>query len=613
MFVPKSLICLKNYSWKQFSKDLVAGVVVGFVALPLAMAFAIGSHVPPAAGLFTAIVAGFLISALGGSRVQIGGPTGAFVVIVAGIVDQFGYQGLVVATVLAGFMLILMGLCRLGAAVKFIPYPVTTGFTSGIALIIFSGQMNDLFGLGIPRNEVPSRFFAQWDKYLHAFGRVDWGHAGWVVGLSAFCLAVLVLWPKVMRRVPSPIVAMVLGTLAAYVLGLFGVAVDTIQGIPRQAVNPQWPSVTLDDVEKLVGPAATIAFLAAVESLLSAVVADGMIGGRHKPNMELVAQGVANIASPLLGGIPATGAIARTATNVKTGGRTPVAGMVHSVVVLVVMLAFAPLASYVPLCALAAVLVVVAYNMAEVHKFGALLGPPVKYLARRAWAFGTGKGADGLKPPPMSDALVLLVTFLLTVSLDLTLAVGIGLVLAFFLFVKRMADVTNVQVLTRELKDNGETADPNAIATRTVPHGVEVYEVNGPFFFGVVDKVKDLLGTVTGKPKVFILRMRHVPMMDATGLNALLELRRSCARQGITLVLAEIHTLPFVTLDHSGHREEFGADNVTAHIDDALNRARKLLGLPEVEGQTPRVPEVARDRTPPPSTVFLREPPAARP
>jgi sulfate permease, SulP family len=608
MFVPKLIVCLKNYSWDQFGKDLIAGVVVGFVALPLAMAFALGSHLPPAVGLFTAIVAGFLISALGGSRVQIGGPTGAFIVIVAGIVDQYGYQGLVVATVMAGFMLILMGLFRLGAAVKFIPYPVVIGFTSGIALIIFSGQMNDLLGLGIPRGEVPSRFFAQWEKYLQAFGHIDWGHAGWVMGLSASCVAVLLLWPRLTRRVPSPIVAVVLGTVAACALGLYGVAVDHIQDIPRQAVNPQWPSVTLDDVEKLVGPAATIAFLAAVESLLSAVVADGMIGGRHKPNMELIAQGVANIASPLLGGMPATGAIARTATNVKTGGRTPVAGMVHAVVVLVVMLAFAPLASYVPLCALAAVLVVVAYNMAELHKFGALLWPPVKFLSLWAFAFCTGKGVAGLKPPPMSDALVLIVTFLLTVTLDLTVAVGIGLVLAFFLFVKRMSDVTNVQVLTREMKDSPEQLDPNAINTRKVPHGVEVYEVNGPFFFGVVDKVKDLLTTVTGKSKVFILRMRNVPMMDATGLNALLDLRQKCAREGSTLVLSEIHTQPFIALDQSGRREEFGAENVTAHIDDALNRARKLLGLAEVPSPETRVPEVARDR-PPPSTVFVREPP----
>ena len=359
---------------------------------------------------------------------------------------------------------------------------------------------------------------------------------------------------------PAPVVALVAGTLAACLFNYLGWHVETIgeryyqDGIPNMVPTFRMPDLhqlTVKRLEELSGPALVIAVLAAVESLLSAVVADGMIGGRHKPNMELIAQGVANIASPLFGGIPATGAIARTATNIKTGGRTPVAGMIHALTLLLIMLALAPLTTYIPLCALAAILVVVSYGMAEIHKFKALL-----------------RG-------PRPDAAVLVVTFLLTVIFDLTVAVMVGLVLAFFLFIKRMADVTNVQAMTREMTDNGEPIDPNAISVRKVPHGVEVYEVNGPFFFGVVDKVKDLLGTVTGKPKVFILRMRHVPMMDATGLHALLDLRRNCASQGITLVLAEIHTQPFITLDHSGRREEFGADNITAHIDDALNRAAR--------------------------------------
>jgi SulP family sulfate permease len=576
MFVPKSIVCLRDYSWKKFGNDAVAGLVVGVVALPLAMAFAIASGVGPEKGLFTAIVAGFLISALGGSRVQIGGPTGAFVVIVYGIVAKHGYDGLVIATVMAGVMLIIMGVSRLGAAVKFIPYPVTAGFTAGIALVILSSQVNDLFGLRIEK--VPADFVEKWKEYGKHLADIDRP----TIGLSILCLAILVLWPKFTRRVPASLVAMLAATGVA--LGMqhfFQIQVETIGSrfgnIPNMLPAPSLPEVTMEKIRELIGPATTIAILAAIESLLSAVVADGMIGGRHKANMELVAQGVANIASPIFGGIPATGAIARTATNVKSGGRTPVAGIVHALTLLAIMVFLAPLALYIPLCALAAVLVVVAYNMAEVRTFVSLL---------RA---------------PRSDACVLLITFGLTVIFDLTIAVEVGLVMAAFLFIKRMADVTNVSVVTRELSDqgNGEGADPNAISSRDVPPGVEVYEVNGPFFFGVADKVKDVLSAVMGKPRVFILRMRHVPAMDATGLYALLDLRRKCEREGGTLVLSEIHTQPFIALDHSGHYEEFGRENVTAHIDDALNRARKILGQPEVASSPDlRVPEVARDRRP---------------
>jgi SulP family sulfate permease len=582
MFVPKLIVCLRDYSWKKFGNDAVAGLVVGVVALPLAMAFAIASGVGPEKGLFTAIVAGFLISALGGSRVQIGGPTGAFVVIVYGIVAKHGYDGLVIATVMAGVMLIIMGVSRLGAAVKFIPYPVTAGFTAGIAMVILSSQVNDLLGLRIEK--VPADFLEKWKEYGRHLAKVDRP----TVGLSVLCLAILILWPKITRRVPASLVVMLAATGVA--LGMkhfFQIEVESIGSrfghipnmlpAPDEAVRELLPAVTMEKIRELIGPAATIAILAAIESLLSAVVADGMIGGRHKANMELVAQGVANIASPLFGGIPATGAIARTATNVKSGGRTPVAGIIHALTLLAIMVFLAPLALYIPLCALAAVLVVVAYNMAEVRTFLSLL------------------------KAPRSDACVLLITFALTVIFDLTIAVEVGLVMAAFLFIKRMADVTNVSVVTRELADNanGDAADPNAISSRDVPPGVEVYEVNGPFFFGVADKVKDVLSTVTGKPKVFILRMRHVPAMDATGLYALLDLRRKCAREGGTLVLSEIHTQPFIALDHSGHYEEFGRENVTAHIDDALNRARKILGQPEVASSPDlRVPEVARDRRP---------------
>jgi SulP family sulfate permease len=579
MLIPKSITCFKEYSWQQFSRDLIAGLVVGVVALPLAMAFGIASGVTPQQGLFTAIVAGFLISALGGSRVQIGGPTGAFVVIVAGIVLRYGYDGLVIATIMAGLLLIVMGVTRLGGAVKFIPFPVTTGFTSGIAVVIFSSQIADLLGLHFPAGtRVPAEFLGKWELYAEYLDTLNWH----TVGLAAFSLAVLLLWPRVTKKVPAPLVAMVLGTLGALALGL---QVETIgsrfNGIPSTLPAPALPAITFSRLHELMGPAVIIALLAAIESLLSAVVADGMIGGRHRPNMELIAQGVANVAAPIFGGIPATGAIARTATNVKTGGRTPMAGIIHAVSLLVIMLVFAPLASYIPLCTLAAVLVVVSYNMAEIRSFKSLLRSP------------------------MHDRVVLLVTFFLTVVFDLTVAVEVGMVLAAFLFIKRMADVTNIQTVTRELSDAaGDKDDPNAISRRVVPAGVEVYEVNGPFFFGVADKVKDILRRIGSKPKVFILRMRDVPAMDATGLHALMDLRCKCEREGTTLILSEIHTQPFIALDHSGHREEFGEDNITAHIDDALNRARQLLGLPTVIGAAPRVPEVARDR---PVTVVKRE------
>lgn len=573
--LPKSVVCLRNYSRQQFTADLVAGLVVAVVALPLAMAFAIGSGVKPEQGLFTAIVAGFIISALGGSRVQIGGPTGAFVVIVFGIVSQHGYDGLALATCLAGFMLILMGVSGLGAAIKFIPYPVTTGFTTGIAVVIFSSQIRDLFGLEMSR--VPAEFFEKWHAYFQALPSVH----GPTVAVGAMCLGILIFWPRLSTRLPAPLVAMVAATIVV-TLGKWlwpGIGIETIHdrfgSIPNMLPEPQLPDFSLAKMGKVINPAVTIALLAAIESLLSAVVADGMIGGRHRPNVELVAQGVANLASPLFGGIPATGAIARTATNVKTGGRTPVAGMVHALALLLIMLLFAPLAGYVPLCSLAATLVVVAYNMAELHTFWSLLSAP------------------------KSDATVLIVTFLLTVVFDLTVAVQVGIVLAASLFIKRMADVTNISVVTRELSDtDGSEVDPNAIGSRVVPPGVEVYEVNGPFFFGTADKVKDTLAAVNDDVRVFILRMRHVPAIDATGMHALMELKRKCDREKISLILSEIHAQPLMALDRAGHYERFGTGNVTAHIDDALARARELLGLPTLPTASERVPEVARDQPP---------------
>lgn len=562
MFIPKLVVTLREgYTRNQFARDLVAGVVVGIVALPLAMAFAIASGVPPERGLYTAIVAGFLVSALGGSRVQVGGPTGAFVVIVGTIVHQYGYTGLAVATFMAGAVLVVMGFARLGGAIKFIPYPVTTGFTSGIAVIIFSSQIKDLLGLRM--GVVPLQFVERWEAYWAHTAAVSWP----TVALSAGCLALLLAWPKVTRRIPAAVILLVAATAVAV---FFDLPVETIGSrfgqIPHGLPEPDVPAIGLAEIRGLVGPALTIAMLAAIESLLSAVVADGMIGGRHKSNMELVAQGIANMASPIFGGIPATGAIARTATNVKSGARTPVAGMVHAVTLLLILVAFGGLAKYVPLAALAAILVIVAYNMSEWRAFRALL-----------------KG-------PKSDIAVLLTTFGLTVLVDLTVAVAVGMVLAAFLFMKRMADVTDVHAITKEFReaDDLNGADPMAIAGRSVPKGVEVYEVNGPFFFGVADRVKDILSVIGKPPKVFILRMRHVPAMDATGMNALMDLHAKCLRKGTVLVLSGIHAQPLVVLEKAGYAERIGRDNLTADIDAALARAREILdgGVPVYSRRT---------------------------
>ena len=548
---PKSVTALRGYTARQFAADLQAGLVVGVVAIPLALAFAIASGVPPDRGLVTAAVAGFLISLLGGSRVQIGGPTGAFVVIIYGIVQKHGVDGLIVCTVMAGFLLILLGLARFGAAIKFIPYPVVTGFTSGIAIIIFSSQIKDL--LGLKMGAVPTEFLEKWKAFaLHA------GSASpAALGVSAFALAVLIFWPKVSRRIPGPIVAILATTIGVSLLHL---PVETIgsrfgeihAGIP----SPHFPALSVERVRELFPSSVTVALLAAIESLLSAVVADGMIGTRHKSNVELVGQGIANIASGLFGGIPATGAIARTATNIKNGGRTPVAGMVHAVTVLLVLVFLGNWAKFIPLAALAAVLVVVAYHMSEWRSFATLI---------RA---------------PRSDVAVLLITFLLTVLVDLTVAVQVGVVLAAFLFMKRMADVTNVGMITSELTDAPDgtmNTDVGGVARRQIPPGVEVYEVNGPFFFGAADKIRDVLGVTSRKPKVFILRMRNVPAMDASGMRVLDDLHDSFARQGVRFLIAGIHAQPLVALDRAGRLERYGAQNFVADLDEGLARAREIL------------------------------------
>jgi len=570
VLVPKFFTTIQDYDRDQFTRDLIAGVIVGIVALPLAIAFAIASGLSPERGLYTAIVAGFLISLLGGSRVQIGGPTGAFVVIVSGIVQQHGVDGLVIATLMAGFILVAFGLLRLGAAIKFIPYPVTIGFTSGIALIIFSSQIRDL--LGLEMSSLPSAFLPKWDAYVHAFDTVN----PWALVVAVATLAIITFWPRISTRIPGPFVALIVTTALAQLLHL---PVETIgarfgaihAGLPR----PSIPHLSIPILQALAGPAFTIALLAAVESLLSAVVADGMIGGRHRSNMELVAQGVANIASPLFGGMPATGAIARTATNVKNGGRTPVAGMTHAVTLLLITLFFGRWAALIPLATLAAILVVVAFHMSEWRTF---------ISEFRA---------------PKSDVAVLLTTFLLTVLVDLTVAIEIGIVLAAFLFMRRMAEVTNISVLTHEFADPVDDfeRDPNAVLRRAIPQGVQVYEITGPFFFGAAEMFKDRVGRIAGKPKVLIIRMRHVPAIDSTGLHALRELVHRSRKEGMLVILSDVHAQPVVALDRSGLYDELTEDNIHGNIDDALNRARQYLGLEPVERPVFATPTVAREST----------------
>ena len=568
MLVPKIVTTIRGYTREQFAADLTAGLIVGIVALPLAIAFAIASGVSPERGLFTAIIAGFLISALGGSRVQIGGPTGAFVVIVYAIVQQHGVTGLAVATVLAGVILVGFGLAGLGGAIKFIPHPVTIGFTSGIALIIFSSQIKDLLGLRM--GTVPAPFLEKWQALGAHLTLVN----PWALLVSGATVAIILGWPLVNRRLPSPFVALLVITILVQVLHLPVETIGSRFGVINAALpRPSFPTVAWSDLPGLLGPAFTIALLGAVESLLSAVVADGMIGGRHRSNMELVAQGVANMASPLFGGIPAAGAIARTATNVKNGGRTPVAGMIHAVTLLLITLFFGRWAGLIPLAALAGILVVVAYHMSEWRTFRAEL------------------------KAPKSDVAVLLATFLLTVMVDLTVAIEVGMVLAAFLFMRRMAEVTNISVLTHEFQDPTDDyeGDPNAVRSRRVPPGVEVYEISGPFFFGAAEMFRDRLGRMAGRPRVLILRMRHVPAIDSTGLHALRDLVRRSRQQGTLVILSDVHSQPVVAMERGGLYDELGEENILGNIDDALNHARAHLGLALEERPSFATPTVARE------------------
>lgn len=546
MFRPKIIDTLKNYNKELFFKDLIAGIIVGIVALPLAIAFAIASGVSPEKGLFTAIIAGFIISALGGSRVQIGGPTGAFIVIVYGIVQQFGVNGLIIATFMAGILLIVMGIVKLGNAIQYIPYPLIVGFTTGIAVIIFSSEMKDLLGLHM--GAVPADFVAKWVAYSRNISTVT--IPALVIGLST--IIIVFLWPKVTHKVPGSLIAILATTGAAW---FFHLPVETIGSrfgaIPAGFPKPVIPALNFGVIKELIKPAITIALLGSIESLLCAVVADGMTGGNHRSNTELIAQGAANICSALFGGIPATGAIARTATNIKNGGRTPVAGIIHAITLLIIMLFVGKWAALIPMATLGGILIIVAYNMSEWEHFVSVL-----------------KGSK-------SDAAVLLCTFLLTVFVDLTVAIEAGIVLAAFLFIQKMMKSSSVQHFTVP-EDIGE----DVLTNNMVPEGVDVFEINGPLFFGAAYKFKEAMKVIENPAKVLIIRMRHVPVIDATGIQTIKEVNKEIRYKGTKLILSEVSSAQVIN-ELAKARLSFGIGkaNITDTFEQAIKRSRELLEL----------------------------------
>jgi SulP family sulfate permease len=541
---PRSIGCLRGYTAREFLQDLIAGLTVGLVALPLAMAFAIASGVPPQAGLYTAVVAGFLISALGGSRTQIGGPTGAFVVIVAGIVVKFGLAGLALVGIMAGLLLLVMGFTGLGSAVKYIPRPVTIGFTNGIALLIASTQIKDFFGLKTP--PVPSEFLARISMNIHYAGTTRWQ----TVTVAAASLAIILLWPRLTKRLPGSIVALLLSTA---VVAAFHLPIETIGskfgGIPQGFPHFVLPNFQAAHILPLLPSAFTVALLAAVESLLSAVVADGMSGDQHNSNMELVAQGVANIVSPLFGGIPATGAIARTATNIRSGALTPVAGMVHALTLLAILLVAAPLARFVPLATLAAVLFVVAYNMSEWREIGTILR-----LSK-------------------TDIAVWFTTFALTVLADLTVAVGVGMALAALLYIYRVAETTTVEPVTRQYLEDGQA---HILQDKNIPSNVTILRIHGPFLFGTTEKLAEATKDLTQFGDVVILRLRNMTALDATGIHAVERFSDRLHKAGKTLLLCGARDQPSQLIAQSDFLKHVGAWNVLPNVQVALDRAREI-------------------------------------
>ena len=552
VFKPALLKSLRKYNKEMFMADLMAGIIVGIVALPLAIAFGIASGVSPEKGIITAIVAGFTISAFGGSKVQIGGPTGAFIVIIYGIIQQYGIEGLTIATILAGIFLILLGVFHLGTIIKYIPYPIVVGFTSGIALTIFTTQIKDLFGLEI--TDVPADFMAKWGVYFQHFHTIDW----WSTGVGLLSVAIIAITPKFSKKIPGSLIAIVVMTIAAYLLKMYG-GINSIETIgDRFTINStlpdaEMPNMTWETIKQLISPAITIAVLGAIESLLSATVADGVTGDHHDSNQELVGQGIANIVTPMFGGIPATGAIARTMTNINNGGRTPIAGIIHAAMLLLIFLFLMPLAQYIPMACLAGVLVIVSYNMSEWRTFKQLL------------------------KNPKSDITVLLITFILTVIFDLTIAIEVGLVIACLLFMRRMAETTQVSVITDEIDPNAESDVEIHEEHLTVPEGVEVYEINGPYFFGVANRFEEVMQQMGDRPKVRIIRMRKVPFIDSTGIHNLTNFCEICQREGIHIILSGVNDKVHKVLQKSKFYDIIGKDNICSNINEALEKAKMQI------------------------------------
>ena len=553
-FKPKMFSAIRNYNKQTFMADFMAGIIVGIVALPLAIAFGIASGVSPEKGIITAIVAGLMISVFGGSKVQIGGPTGAFIVIVYGIIQQYGIQGLTIATLMAGVFLILLGVLRLGTIIKYIPYPIVVGFTSGIAVTIFTTQIKDLLGMTI-EGGVPSDFIEKWGTYLYNIGNIDL----WSTLVGIVSVVIIAVTPRFSKKVPGSLVAIIVMTVAALLLKQYA-GITSIETIgDRFSINSTLPGavvpeLTWETVKGLVGPAVTIAVLGAIESLLSATVADGVIGDHHNSNTELIGQGIANIASPLFGGIPATGAIARTMTNINNGGRTPIAGIVHAVVLLLIFLFLMPLAQYIPMACLAGVLVVVSYGMSGWRSFMAMLRNP------------------------KSDITVLLLTFFLTIIFDLTVAIEFGLICACLLFMRRMAETTDVHAVLDEI-DLNEDADMERgnLEHLTIPEGVEVYEINGPYFFGAGNRFEDIMARYGRRPKVRIIRMRKVPFIDSTGLHNLENMCLMSQKEGITVVLSGVNPKVEGVLKRNHFERIVGEQNICNHIDLALARANEIV------------------------------------
>ncbi len=552
-FHPKSLTCLRGYNKTTFMSDLMAGVIVGIVALPLAIAFAIASGVSPEKGIITAVIAGFIVSALGGSKVQIGGPTGAFIVIVYGVIQQYGISGLTVATIIAGVLLVLLGVFKLGTVIKFIPYPVVVGFTSGIAVTIFTTQMTDVFGLSFGGETVPGDFIGKWMLYFKHFNTVNW----WNFIVSVTSVIIIAVTPKISKKIPGSLVAIILVTIGVWCLkSFFGIdSIDTIGdrfSINSQLPKAEMPALDWEAIKNLFPVAVTIAALGAIESLLSATVADGMISDHHNSNTELIALGVANMVTPIFGGIPATGAIARTMTNINNGGRTPVAGMIHAVVLLLILLFLMPLARFIPMACLAGVLVVVSYNMSGWRSFTALL------------------------KNPKSDVIVLLITFFLTVIFDLTVAIAVGLLLACLLFIKRIMETTEITAIKEEIHVEDEAGIMHDESI-TIPAGVEVYEINGPYFFGVATQFEELMSEFRDKSKVRVIRMRKVPFIDSTGIHNLSNFCEMSFKNKIVVVLSGVNPQVHSALHKAGFYDLVGEKNICPNINVALSRAEEIM------------------------------------